>query len=103
MGGFIMEIKDKILIFFIVMGRFLVDFYSVELSADILALCLVVILAMKHPDSVIVRLSMLITLSIFYSDILNVTQINTDLSILASIGAIITLLIAFTPRYGYTN
>ena len=98
-----MEIKENILLAFIVFGRFILDFYSIELSSDVLALCLVLILAIKHPQSVLVRLSLLITLSVLYTDILKIIHINTDLSLLASIGATITLLIAFTPRYGYTN
>ena len=98
-----MGLKEHLLIVFIVMGRFFIDIYDPIISSDIMALVLILILVVKFPKSVIAKISMLITLSVLYSDILRQTNINTDLSILASIGAIITLLIAFTPRYGYTN
>lgn len=98
-----MRLKEHILIAWIIAGRFIADAYSYVISGDILALILVVILAAKYPKSHVPKIALLITLSVMYHDILSLMEIRTDLSIIAIIGAFLTLLISFTPIYGNSH
>lgn len=87
----------------IVFGRFITDAYSMEISGDILALIIALFLLKKYKESPLPKLVLLITLSVFYFDILSLMELRTDLSLLSAIGAVITLLISFTPTYGNAN
>lgn len=98
-----MGLKTHLLIVWLIAGRFIADVYSSALSGDLLALVLIIILAIKHPKSHLIRIALLITLSVLYFDLLGIMQIHTDGSLLAAAGALITLLISYTPIYGHNN
>lgn len=98
-----MGLKAQIIILIAVLGRFLIDFYSVQLSSDVLALFLVLIVANKYPRHFLTPIALLITLSVFYYDLLTIMNLPTDLSLIAALGAVITLLISYLPIYGNIN
>ena len=98
-----MGLKYHLLIMFVIFGKFVVDFYDPILAADILALIIMIMVTIKHPNHPLALIGLMISLSVLYVDILYLLQITDH--VFAALGALVTMFISFfkLPTYGVSS
>ena len=98
-----MGLKIHILLAFLLIGRFVVDIIDPVISSDILALLIMIMVTIKHPNHPLALIGLMISLSVLYVDILFLLQITDH--VFAALGALVTMFISFfkLPTYGVSS